>query len=89
MSSTAFPISGSSRSTLGTSARAVVASADPIDPPAKAIVLLTAGDITIMPDSDGAPLLAFVGVPAGFIPPYAVRKVTALGSGATAATVDQ
>jgi len=44
----------------------------------KAVVCLTAGNLTIVPEdnADGA-TLAFVGVPAGFVPPYRVRRVTA------------
>jgi hypothetical protein len=90
MSSQTFPPQTVTRSTFGTNARVITeGSASALTPPAKAVVLLTAGNITITPDADGAPDLTFVGVPAGFIPPYAVRRVVALGSGATCATVDE
>lgn len=44
----------------------------------KGVVCLTAGNITIVPaeNADGD-TLSFVGVPAGYVPPYKVRRVTA------------
>jgi hypothetical protein len=44
----------------------------------KAVVCLTGGDVTVVPvnNADGA-TLSFVGLPAGYIIPYRVRRVTA------------
>lgn len=44
----------------------------------KGVVMLAAGDITIVPvgNADGE-TIAFTGCPVGFIPPYRVRRVTA------------
>lgn len=89
MSSTAFPIQQSSRMTFGTNARVITAGPSDLDPPAKAVVLTTAGTITIVPDSDDAPAITFTNCPVGFIPPFVVRRVTALTGGATAVTIDQ
>lgn len=77
----------SSPESFGTTARIVTPGATDLDPIAKGVVCLTAGDITIVPvGNDNAVTLAFVGVPAGFIPPYRVRRVTA--ATATVATID-
>lgn len=74
-------------SSFGQKARIVTPGATDLDPVAKAVVCLTAGNITIVPaDNDTAVTLAFVDVPAGFSPPYRVRRVTA--ATATVATVD-
>jgi len=49
-----------------------------IDPLPKSVVLLTTGDITVIPDgNDNAVTLAFVGLPAGYVVPFRVRRVTA------------
>jgi hypothetical protein len=51
---------------------------------AKAIVCLTEGNLTVIAvDNSDSEAVSFVAVPAGFIPPFRVRKVTA----ATAAVV--
>jgi hypothetical protein len=72
---------------LGTSGRIVTPGASDLDPVAKAIVALTAGDVTIIPvgNANDKPL-AFVGVFAGWVSPYRVRRVTA--ATATIATID-
>lgn len=45
---------------------------------AKAVVLLEAGDITVVPATNGdSDEFEFVDVPAGFTPPCRVRRVTA------------
>lgn len=76
-----------SADSLGTTSRIVTPGATDLDPIAKAVICLTAGDITIVPVGNAnAVTLAFVGVPAGFIPPFRVRRVTA--ATATVATVD-
>ena len=72
---------------FGSKARIVTPGATDLDPVAKAVVCLTSGNLTIVPEgNDNAATIAFVGVPAGFIPPYRVRRVTA--ATATVATVD-
>lgn len=87
--SDAFPVTGITRSSFGTNSRLLTASASDLDPPAKSVVLLTAGDITVVPLAAGAPSLSFVGLPAGYIIPFVVRRVTALAAGATCAAIDQ
>lgn len=82
--SVAFPISNSSRSSFGTSARILTAGV--LDPPAKSVVLLTAGDITVA--SINGPDIPFVGLPAGYVIPFVVGEIVSLGSGATAAAID-
>jgi hypothetical protein len=53
----------------------------------KGVVCLTAGNITVVPlSNDNTAALAFVDVPAGFVPPYRVRRVTA--ATATVATIE-
>jgi hypothetical protein len=76
-----------SASSFGTTSRIVTPGATDLDPIAKGVVCLTTGNITIVPvdNADGV-TLAFVGVPAGFIPPFRVRRVTA--ATATVATID-
>lgn len=63
--------------------RGVVVTPGVVDLPStvKAVMCLTAGNITIVPLGNGDnETIAFVGVPAGFIPPYRVRRVTAATS---------
>jgi len=71
----------------GKSARVITPGASDFTPFAKAIVLLTAGNVTYIPvgNADGVPL-AFVALPAGWVSPHRVRRVTA--ATATVATVD-
>jgi len=84
-----FPPQSVTRSSFGTKARPITAGATDLDPPAKAVVMTTGGTITVVPlDNDNADTITFTGVPAGFVVPYIVRRVTALTSGATAATID-
>ncbi len=56
---------------------------------AKAIVLLTAGNVAYLPaeNADGV-TLAFVDLPAGWVSPHRVRRVLVTGTTATVATVD-
>ena len=54
------------------------------------IVLITAGDIKILPvQNDDALTVTFVGCPVGFIPPFDVRRVLATGTTATCVAIDQ
>jgi len=57
--------------------------------PVKAVVCLTAGNISVIPttNADNAPV-AFVGVNAGFVPPFQVRRVMATGTTCTVMTVE-
>lgn len=72
---------------LGTSGRIVTPGATDLDPVAKAVTALTAGNVTIVPvGNDNAVTLSFVGVSAGWVSPYRVRRVTA--ATATIATID-
>lgn len=68
---------------------AIVTPSDDTDLPGgsvKAIVLLTAGDVSLLPAGSDVPL-DFEGLPSGFIPPFIVRRVLATGTTATVATV--
>lgn len=67
-----------SPSTFGTLSRAVTPGATDLDPIPKGVVCLTPGDITVVPVGNAnAVTVAFVGVLAGFSPPFRVRRVTA------------
>jgi hypothetical protein len=83
-------VKGSS-SSYGSKARAVTPS-DTVDlnpAPVKAVVCLTSGNISVIPtaNADNAPV-AFVGVNAGFVPPFQVRRVMATGTTCTVMTVE-
>jgi hypothetical protein len=56
---------------------------------AKAIVLLTAGNVAYIPvlNADDAPM-SFVDLPAGWVSPHQVRRVNLTGTTATVATVE-
>jgi hypothetical protein len=72
---------------FGTVGKVITPGAADLDPIAKAVICLTAGNITIVPVGNAnTDTLAFVGVPAGFIPQYRVRRVTA--ATATVASID-
>ena len=59
-----------------------------LDPYAKSIVVITAGNLIIIPvENADADTITFTAAPVGFIPPYAVRRVLATGSTAAVATV--
>jgi hypothetical protein len=73
--------------TFGRKGRVIVPGAVDLDPVAKAVVMLAAGDITIVPVGNANnQTLAFVGLPAGALVPYQVRRVTACSS--SCATID-
>jgi hypothetical protein len=56
---------------------------------AKAVVCLSDGNISIIPASEAdTDFVAFVGVSAGFVPPFQVRRVMATGTTATVRTVE-
>jgi hypothetical protein len=72
---------------FGPKGRPVTPAGTDLDPSAKAIVMLATGDITVVPDGNAnATPLAFIGLPAGYIIPYRVRRVTACSS--SCATID-
>lgn len=81
---------GPSSTSFGRKSRAVTPSdSTDLDPYAKAVVVLSVGDLVILPvdNADGS-TVTFEDVPIGFIPPFQVRRVYATGTTATVATVD-
>lgn len=71
----------------GTLSRIITPGASDIDPVPKSIVTLTSGDVTIVPAGNAVGVtLAFIGLPAGWVCPFRVRRVTA--ATATVATVE-
>jgi len=70
--------------TFGKSTR-LISGVTLLDPIAKSIVLLTAGDVTVTP-AGSSQALAFVGLPAGYIIPFQVKSATATAG--VAATID-
>jgi hypothetical protein len=62
---------------FGRKGRVVTPSDNDLKPVAKTIIMLSAGDITIVPvgNANENPL-EFIGLPAGYIVPYVVRRVT-------------
>jgi hypothetical protein len=71
---------------------AVVVPSDTVDFAAypKALVVTAAGNVAVLPlkaADDGAHLIAFTAVQAGFIIPFRVRRVMATGTTASLATI--
>jgi hypothetical protein len=63
---------------FGTKSRPITPGSTDIDPIPKGVSCLTAGNITVVPmGNDDAVTVAYVDVPAGFVPPFRVRRVTA------------
>lgn len=78
------------RSEFGRRGRSVTPS-DEDDLPryVKAVTVLAAGDLSILPvQNEDGNTIDYVGVPAGFSPPFQVRRVMATGTTATVATVE-
>lgn len=74
-------------SSFGTKSRIITPGATDLDPIAKSVVCLTAGDITVVPTANANGVtLSFVGVAAGYVVPFRVRRVTA--ATATVATIE-
>lgn len=74
-------------SSFGTIGAIVTPGNTDLEPIAKAVICLTAGNITIVPVGNSNEVtLSFVGVPAGFVPPYQVKRVVS-GTTATVATI--
>lgn len=62
-----------------------------LDPYAKTVTCLTAGNLAVIPSINGdlaGDVVAYIGVPAGFSPPFQVRRVMATGTTCTVRTVD-
>jgi hypothetical protein len=69
---------GKSSVSYGTLGKLVTPGATDFDPIPKAVTCVTAGNITIVPVGNAdAAVIAYTGVPIGFIPPFRVRRVTA------------
>ena len=74
-------------STFGTVGKIITPGPTDIAGDVKAITCLTAGNVTVVPvDNADGETLAYVGVHAGFSPPFRVRRVTA--ATAVVATVE-
>lgn len=76
-----------SSDSFGRKGRTITPGASDLDPIAKSVVMLTAGDITVIPqgNADGDTLV-FAGLSAGYVIPFVVRRVTACTG--TCATID-
>lgn len=87
MANPQWPIGQNEAMGFGFKGRLVTPGATDLDPLAKSVVMLTAGDITVVPFGNAnGDALAFAGLPAGYIIPFIVRRVTACTS--TCATID-
>jgi len=81
------------RSDFGRAGRTEALKSDSTDlnPYAKAVIVLSAGTLSILPANnlDGKPI-NFGSVPVGFIPPYSpIRRIMASNCTATVATIDE
>lgn len=87
MASPEWTQSGNGSDSFGPKGRVITPGATDLDPIAKSVVMLSSGDITIVPDGNAnGTTLAFTGLSAGYIIPYRVRRVTACTG--TCATID-
>ena len=72
---------------LGVKSRLITPGASDIDPYAKSVVCATSGNVTYLPKENAdADTVTLTGVPAGYILPHQVRRVTA--ATATLYTID-
>lgn len=87
MASTDWNPTANRADSFGFKGRTITPGATDLDPIAKAVVMLSEGDITVVPvnNTNGA-TLAFAGLPAGYVVPFFVRRVTACSG--TCATID-
>jgi hypothetical protein len=90
--STEDPLAASARekSDFGRSSRDVTPAdgSDNVEPYAR-VVCLTTGNISVIPVKNAdAVTIDFVGVPAGYVVPFYVRRVLSTGTTATVATID-
>lgn len=76
MATPTWNIDPKSQMTFGAGGRIVTPANADLDPPCKAVVMGATGDITVVPLNTTTPL-PFTGVPAGWSPPFIVRRVTA------------
>lgn len=87
MASPEWNQSAASAMSFGRKGRVVTPAATDIDPLPKAVIMTTSGNITIVPDGNAnSDTITFTGVPAGFIPPFVPRRVTACTG--TCVTID-
>lgn len=78
MSGAPYQYNASDPTQFGNEAAIITPGATDLDPLPKAVVLLTAGNVTVVPDGNAnGTTLAFVDLPAGYIIPFRVRRVTA------------
>lgn len=79
--------SGQGQDSFGFRGRNVSPADTDLAPIAKSVVMLEAGDITVVPaENANSATIAFSGLPAGYIIPFRVRRVTACTG--TCATID-
>ncbi len=72
---------------FGRKGRIITPGASDLDPIAKGIVCLTSGDVTVVPVGNAnGDTIQFEDVPAGYVVPYQVRRVTA--ATATVASIE-
>jgi hypothetical protein len=86
-----FANQGSGPDTFGTNS-AIVAKSDTVDFTSypKGVVITSAGDVDVLPltaADDGAHIIPFRGVSAGFIIPFRIRRVNATNTTAALATI--
>lgn len=84
MASPEWSVTPNTYDSFGKSTRPI-SGATTLDPIAKSIVMLTAGDITVTP-AGTSNTLAFVGLSAGYIIPFQCKAATATAG--VAATID-
>lgn len=85
MANPEWAVSPSTYDSFGKSGRVITPAGTNLDPIAKSVVMLSAGDITIIP-AGSSTSLSFSGLSAGYIIPYQIRQVTACTG--TCATID-
>lgn len=87
MASPEWNRSAASATTFGKKGATITPGPSDLDPIPKAVVMTSAGDITIVPDGNATnTTIAFTGCAVGFMPPYVVRRVTACTG--TCASID-
>lgn len=84
MANPSWGVAPDTHATFGKTTRAI-SGATNFDPIAKAVVMLTTGDVTVTP-AGGSATLAFVGLPAGYIIPFQCKAANATAG--VAATID-
>lgn len=76
--------------TYGKKSRQVTPSdTDDLDPYAKAVVCAASGNVSVLPaENDDGDTVNFTGVPAGYVPPFHVRRVMSTGTNIAVYTID-